>query len=57
MLRVEINEQYVFLGVRLHCKVGRAGFKRLTEGGLSSSESSSFFSDRWHLGEKSVPWR
>lgn len=40
----------------IRCKVGRAGFERLTEGGLSSPESSSF-SDRWHLGEKSVPWR
>lgn len=48
-----INEHYVFLGVHLPCKVGRAGFERLTEGGLSSSESSSF-SDRWHLGEISV---
>lgn len=31
-----INEHYVFLGVHLSCKVGRAGFERLTEGGLSS---------------------
>lgn len=55
-VEVGSNEHYVFLGLCLRCKVGRAGFERLTEGGLSSSETSSF-SDRWHLGEKSVPWR
>lgn len=41
-VEVGINEHYVFLGVRLRCKVGRAGFERLTEGGLSSSVKQFF---------------